>query len=71
MTVLSGGLEERIDEIAFIAPPSGYEERTFDYSMKKELPGNQWRDEVSKSLVLGDFRCDFLWKSARLSNLCR
>lgn len=52
MTVLSGGLEERLDEIAFIAPPSGYEERSFDYSMKKELPGNQWRDEVVKSFFV-------------------
>ena len=52
MTVLSGGLEERLDEIAFIAPPSGYEERSFDYSMKKELPGNQWKDEVAKSFFV-------------------
>ena len=52
MTVLSGGLEERLDEIAFIAPPSGYEERSFDYLMKKELPGNQWRDEVAKSFFV-------------------
>ena len=52
MTVLSGGLEERLDEIAFIAPPSGYEGRSFDYSMKKELPGNQWKDEVAKSFFV-------------------
>jgi hypothetical protein len=52
MTVLNGGLEERLDEIAFIAPPSGYEERTFNYSMKKELPGNQWKDEVAKSFFV-------------------
>ena len=52
MTVLSGGLEERLDEIAFIAPSSGYEERSFDYSMKKELPSNQWRDEVAKSFFV-------------------
>lgn len=52
ITVLSGGLEERLDEIAFIAPPSGYEERSFEYSMKKELPGNQWKDEVAKSFFV-------------------
>lgn len=52
MTVLNGGLEERLDEIAFIAPPSGYEERSFDYSMKKDLPGNQWKDEVAKSFFV-------------------
>jgi len=28
-------------------------------------------DDFPKNLVLGDFRCDFLWKSARLANLCR
>jgi hypothetical protein len=51
MTVLNGGLEERLDEIAFIAPHSGYEERSFDYSMKKELPGQQWKYEVEKSFL--------------------
>lgn len=50
--VPSGGLEERVTEIAFVAPPTGYEERSFDYSMKKELPGNQWRDEVAKSFFV-------------------
>jgi hypothetical protein len=52
LTVPSGGLEERPDEIAFTAPATGYEERSFDYSMKKELPGNQWRDEVAKSFFV-------------------
>jgi hypothetical protein len=52
MTVLGGGLEERLDEIAFIAPPSGYEERSFEFSMNKELPGNQWKDEVAKSFFV-------------------
>lgn len=52
MTVLHGGLEERLDEIAFIAPASGYHERTFDYSMNKELTAKQWDSRVEKSFFV-------------------
>lgn len=52
MTFLSGGFEERLDEIAFIAPASGYKERIFNHKMLKELPGNQWKDVLEKSFFV-------------------
>jgi len=52
MTVPNGGIEERKQVMAFTAPDSGYEERTFDYVMKKELPGNQWKDVIAKSFFV-------------------
>lgn len=52
MTVPAGGMLERTDEIAFFAPASGYDQRSFAYSMAKELPGRQWKDEVAKSFFI-------------------
>lgn len=52
VTVLNGGLEEVPNENSFIAPPSGYKNRVFDYSMKKSLPFRQWKDEVAKSFFI-------------------
>jgi hypothetical protein len=52
MTIPAGGMIERPNEIAFTAPMSGYERKVFEYSMAKELPGNQWKDEVAKSFFV-------------------
>ncbi len=51
VTIPSGGLVERPDEIAFVAPESGYE-KTFEYSMDKALLGNQWKYDVRKSFFV-------------------
>ncbi len=52
MTIPAGGMVERTNEITFTAPESGYNQQPFEYSMAKELPGNQWKDVVSKSFFV-------------------
>jgi hypothetical protein len=52
MTILAGGMVERRNEIAFYAPETGYDQQVFEYSMAKELPGNQWKYEVKKNFFI-------------------
>jgi hypothetical protein len=52
MTIPAGSMVERTNEIAFTAPESGYDQQVFEYSMAKELLGNQWKYEVKKSFFI-------------------